>query len=200
MATESRDNTSSVSRKYAMTAAPFLIAMAAAYNWVIAPHVGYLHAMQRLEPVMDEMAHEGSLIDRVRDKKIARLEGLRTALAAARAELFTCEEAKAFIQNLQTVVERSGCTMAKADFIGGKKADKAAEPNLPIRVEPSGVDVTVVGEYGRVIMLLGLLRGQRQRIQVDSCRMDLLDPRSGRLECRLGLTIHIALQPGELGS
>lgn len=198
MATRNRDNTSSPSRKYAMTAAPLIIGMAAAYNWLIAPHVGYLHAMQRLEPVMDEMAHEGDLIGKVRDKKIAKLDALRTTLAAIHEELFTYEEAKAFIQSLQTVVERSGCTMAKADFVHEKRAGSATDPNLPVRVEPFGVDVTVIGEYGRIITLLELLWDQRQRIRVDSCLMDLLDPRTGRLECRFRLTIYALLPSGEL--
>ena len=42
----------SASRRYALTTAPFVIAAAALCNWVVWPHVGYLHAMQRLEPVM----------------------------------------------------------------------------------------------------------------------------------------------------
>ncbi|HQG47647.1 MAG TPA: hypothetical protein PK373_01055, partial [Sedimentisphaerales bacterium] len=45
-------------RRCVLTTALFVIAAAALYNWVFSPHIGYLRAMQRLEPVMDKMAEE----------------------------------------------------------------------------------------------------------------------------------------------
>lgn len=181
-----------------MTAALFLIGAAAAYNWVISPHVGYLHAVQRLEPVMDRMAQERDAIGGTRDEKLSKLGTLEGEMAAVREEFFTREGAKTFIHDLQALVENAGCTMVTADFTRQKKTDTAADPNLPFLFASSHADLKVVGDYGQIIGLFQSLREQRQKIQIDFCRMDLLDPRSGRLECRLGLTICTLLPSGEL--
>ena len=42
----------------ASSAALLAIGVLALYNWVLAPHVGYLHAVQRLGPVVDRVTEE----------------------------------------------------------------------------------------------------------------------------------------------
>ncbi|MEN6425638.1 MAG: hypothetical protein ABFE13_09765 [Phycisphaerales bacterium] len=196
--TTDRSHNTSAPRRYALTAAPFLIGAAALYNWVIAPHVGYLHAMQRLEPVITRMAEELDAVDETRDEKLSMMRGLRAELANVREGLFTSQEAKAFTHDLPTVVGKTGCVIGAVDF--SQDARETDDPNTPIAVEALHADCTIVGQYGQIVALLRSFREQRQRVWVDSCQMDLLDPRTGRLECRLGLTIYIALQPGELRS
>jgi hypothetical protein len=196
--TTDRSHSTSAPRRYALTAAPFLIGAAALYNWVVSPHVGYLHAMQRLEPVITRMAEELDAVDETRDEKLSTMRGLRAELANVQEGLFTSQEAKAFTQDLPMVVGKTGCAIGAVDF--SKDARETDDPNAPITVEALHADCTIVGQYEQIVALLQSLRERRQRIWVDSCQIDLLDPRTGRLECRLGLTIYIALQPGELRS
>jgi len=179
-------------------AAPFLIGVVAFYNWVLSPHLGYLHAMQRLEPVMTRMAEELDAADGTRDEKLATMRGLRTELARVREGLFTPQESKAFMQDLPMLVGKTGCTMGTVDFT--RDAPETDDPNVPVTIETLHADCTLLGQYEQIVVLLRSLREGRQKVWVDSCQIDLLDPRSGRLECRLRLTIHIVLQPGELRS
>jgi hypothetical protein len=178
-------------------AAPFVIAVAALYNWVISPHVGYLHAMQRLEPVMGRMAEEVDTVCGSLEEKLSTMRTLRGELAHLDGGLFTPEEAKAFLHDLQALVEKTGCVMTAADFARDKDARTAEDPNAPVAVETSHADLTVAGHYEQIVSLLRTLRDRRQKVWVDSCRLDLVDPRTGRLECQFGLTIYAAVQPGE---
>jgi len=186
------------SRRCALTAAPFLIGVLAVYNWVISPHIGYLHAMRRLEPVVDRMAEELDAVSGGFDEKCSTMRKLRGELAEVREGLFTREESKAFIRDLQTLVGKAGCTMVAADFTCGKKAKETEDPNVPVVVEALYANFTMMGQYEQIVAFLQMLREGQQKVWVDSCRIDLRDPRSGRLECRLGLAIYIVRQPGGL--
>ncbi|MEN6338189.1 MAG: hypothetical protein ABFE01_28360, partial [Phycisphaerales bacterium] len=116
MAASDPQNTSSASRRYAITAAPFVIGAIALYNWVISPHIGYLHAMQRLEPVMGRMADELDAVAGTLNEKLSTMRALRSELAKAREGLFSPEASAAFLRDLQALVETTGCRMTEADF------------------------------------------------------------------------------------
>ena len=197
MAKDHNDQSSKRGR-YALTAAPFVIGVAALYNWVVSPHVGYLHAMQRLEPVMDRMADELGAVSGCLDEKLATMRALRGELAMLQEGLFTREESKAFFHDLQVFVEETGCVMTKVDFTRDKITKGTEDPNVPVVVEACRADLTVAGQYEQVVALLRTLRERPRKVWIDSCRLDLVEPRSGRLECQLGLTLYALVQPGEL--
>ncbi len=171
----------------------------ASYNWVISPHVGYLHAMQRLEPVMDRMAEELNVITEGLDEKRGTLRALQRDLATIREGLFTPEEAKQFFRDLQALVEATGCAMISVDFTQGEKEVPATEdPNAVAIVAVSHADLNTAGSYEQIVLLLQTFRERRQKIWLDSCDLNLVDPRHGRLVCQFGLTIYAVLESGEL--
>jgi hypothetical protein len=192
------NNPSSDSRRFAATAAPLVIAVAALYNWVISPHVCYLHAVQRLEPVVGRMCDELGTVSGGLDGKLSTMRTLRGELAQVRKGLFTPEERETFLRDVQVLVEETGCTMTLADFTRKDDAKRPHDPNTPVLVEPAHADLTVGGQYEQIVALLQTLRGMPQRVWIDSCRLDLVDPPSGRLEGQFGLTIYAVLEPGEL--
>ncbi|HOV76817.1 MAG TPA: hypothetical protein PLS24_02215 [Sedimentisphaerales bacterium] len=79
-----------------MTTALFVIAAAALYNWVFSPHIGYLRAMQRLEPVMDKMAEELDTVAEGLDGKLANMRALRSDLSKLQEGLLPRRNAKRF--------------------------------------------------------------------------------------------------------
>lgn len=180
-----------------MAAAPLIIGAVALYNWTISPHVGYLHAMQRLQPVMGRMAEELDAIHGTLEEKRSTMRSLQRDLGRTRDGLFTPEESTAFLRSLQALAESTGCTMVGADFTVEEEADRISDPNTPVIAKASHVDLTVTGSYEPIVLLLQTLRERRQKVWVDSCNLNLADPRRGRLECQLGLTIYVVLQSGE---
>lgn len=192
-----RANTLNRSKRYALSLAPILIGAIALYNWVISPHVGYLHAMRRLEPMVDQMVEHRQRICGTLDAELHKLRALQRELAGAREKFFPREECKAFVHSLQSLVEQAGCTLIMAEFTRGEGTRQTPEPGAPAAVEALHVGMTVWGQYGQIITLLERLQENRRAVWVDSCRMDLLDSQEGRLECRLTLTSYVVLEQGE---
>jgi hypothetical protein len=185
------------SKRYVLSLAPILIGAIALYNWVISPHVGYLYAMQRLDPIVDQMVEQKQRIGNTLDAEHHKLRALQRELAGAREKLFLREESKAFVHNLQSLVEQAGCTLIMAEFTRGEDTRQTLERDAPEAVEALQVGLTVWGQYGQIITLLERLQENRRAIWVDSCHMALLDSQEGRLECRLTLTSYVVLGPGE---
>jgi hypothetical protein len=174
-----------------------VIAAGAAYDGVISPHIGYLCAMQRLEPAMDRMAGELDMICDTLEERLAALRSMRRELAETQERCFTYDECRQFMHVLQDLVEKAGCALVAADFTheadsGTTKADAFAV------VQSFHVDLTVTGQYEELIALFQGLGEGPQRIWVDSCRMGLLDPARGQMELQIDLTIHAVLRPEEL--
>lgn len=184
------------SKRYALLAAGFVIALAAAYNWVIAPHLGYLHAMERLEPAVNTMAGELGRISDTLDERWSRLRRLRRELAESRMQCFTAEECRRFMQALQDRVEEAGCLTVAVDFTRDDPPTADARPSAP--VQACHVDLTVVGKYEQMIMLFQELREGQEKIGVDSYRLDLLDSTRRQMELQIRLAIHAVLPPDEV--
>lgn len=145
---------------------------------------------------MDRMAEELDAVSGSLEEKLSTMRTLRSELARVREGLFSPEASAAFLRELQSLVESTGCITTEADFAREKEDRKDEDPNVPMVVEAAHADLTVTGSYEQIVSLLGMLQQQRQKVWVDSCRLDLVDPRKGRLECRLGLTLYAFPQPG----
>ncbi len=178
------------SKRHALSIALIVIGVAAMYNWILSPQVGYLRAVQRYQPVVDEIAEKTGTIGGSLDKKRQQLRTLQRELAEARDGIFTQEEAGMFLGNLQSFVEQTGCKVAGADFTPNDGTRQPREAKELAPVVTSQVDLTVVGQYDQVIALLERLQGNRKKVCVDSCALKLADVRSGRLECKLILILH----------
>jgi hypothetical protein len=70
---------------------------------------------------------------------------------------------------------------------------RVGQPGEPKEHPPataSHVDLTVSGVYDQIAALLERLQTNPRKTWVDSCSLKLSDLRSGRLECRLSLTLY----------
>lgn len=178
------------SKRNAISIALIAIGAAAMYNWILSPQVGYLRAVQRYQPVVDEMAQETGRIGGIQDEKRQQLRTLQRELAETRDGFFTREEARTFLGNLQSFVEQAGCKVAAADFTSDGRIGLPRKSGELDPVMTSQVNLTAVGQYDQIITLLERLQSNRKRVRVDSCRLALSDVRSGRLECKLILILH----------
>jgi hypothetical protein len=178
------------SKRTALSIAVIVIVAAAMYNWVLSPQVGYLRAVQRYRPVVNEMVEKTGKIGKTLDEKRRQLRTLQRELAETHDRFFTREEARTFLGNLQSFVEQTGCKVAAADLTSDGRTGQPRESKELASVVTSQVDLTAVGQYDQIIALLERLQGNRRRIRVDSCGLKLSDMRSGRLECKLILILH----------
>lgn len=180
------------SKRSVLSIALMAIGAAAMYNWILSPHVGYLRAVQRYQPIVDQVARETGVIGKTLDTKRQRLRSMQRELAGIHESLFTDAEAKAFLNSLQPFVERTGCVVAAANFPSGSdgQTEKSREPKERPPATAFRAGLTVAGQYDQIITLFERLQTNPKKIWVDSCDLKLSDLRSGRLECRVSLILY----------
>ncbi len=175
------------SKKRVFSAALILIGAAALSGWVVSPHVGYLHAMQRLEPVVGQMVQQRERIQGTLEEKLRTLRTLQRELVETGEGCFTRGQFKAFTYNLQSLVEQAGCSIVIVEFTHDADARQGSELRIPGAIHSLRVDVTVWGYYDQIIALLERLQDNQPMVRVDSFRTDLLSGQGGQLECRIAL-------------
>jgi len=168
-----------------------IIGVLALYTWVLSPHIGYLHAMQQLESAVDRVTEERERICSDRDTKIQRWRTLQRQMAEADEELFSADQAQTFVRGLLPWVEETGCAVVLADFPGDRKAAPAEDPNVPVSIAVSHLNLDAGGQPDQVRALLQRLEQRRPRVWIDSCRFEFSDGYSGRMSCSLVLTIYV---------
>lgn len=174
----------------ASSAALVIIGVLAMYSWVLSPHVGYLHAMQRFGSVVDRVAEEKDRICSTLDVKVSQWKTVQQELAELDQGVFTAEGAKAFVRGLLPLVEETGGVVVLADFTGNGKTNRIEEPNAPMVIDVSHLSLIALGQPDQVSALLQRLGDNRPRIWIDSCQCDFSDGDSGQVECNLVLTLY----------
>lgn len=174
----------------ASSAALIVIGGLALYNWVLTPHLGYLHAMQKYGAVVDGVTQEKNRIADTLEVKVSQWHRLQRELAELEAGVFTADQAKTFVRSLLPLVEETGCAVVTADFTGGGKTTRLEDPNQTVVIEMSHLSLDALGQPAQVSTLLERLRDSRPRISIDSCRFDFPDGGSGPVECHLALTVY----------
>jgi hypothetical protein len=167
-----------------------VIGVLALYNWVLAPHLGYLHAMQKYGAVVDCVTQEKNRIAEALEGKISQWHTLQRELAEMEDGVFTADQAKAFARSLLPLVEETGCAVVTADFAGAGKTTRVEDPNQTVAIEISHLSLDVSGQPEQVSALLERLRDHRPRISIDSCQFDFPDGGSGPVGCHLAMTIY----------
>ncbi len=177
--------------RHASSAALLAVGVLALYNWVLAPHVSYRHAVQRLGPVVGQVTQERERVCRMLDEKVGQWRTLQQDKAELDERVFTGEQARAFVRGLLPVVEETGCTVLRADFNPDAKTQRLDEPNVPVVIDVSRVNLDVLGQPDQVSVLLQQLRDSRPRAWIDSCQCDFSGGETGQVECNLVLALYV---------
>jgi Tfp pilus assembly protein PilO len=185
------------STRTTMSMSLIAIAGIAMYGWIVSPHVAYLHAVQKYEPVVKEVAKEKDDLCTALGLKQQRLQTMQSELSKLRDRLFTPDEAQGFLDSLETSCQKAGCSVTSIEFPGdGSRAETAKATELPV-VQVRRANLVVIGQYGQIVALLERLQDRPQQVGTDSCRIELLDVASARLKCDLTMTIWVACIGGD---
>jgi hypothetical protein len=176
--------------RHASSAALVLLGVVALYNWILAPQVGCLHAMQELGAMMERVAAEKERLDGTLETKVRQWQSLQRERTELEEGVFTTDGARAFLQGLLPLVEEVGCTIVLADLVGDNKTTRIEEPNVPIVVEVSHPSLVVSGQPDQVCALLQRLQENRPRVWIDFCQCDFPEGGTGPAECNLVLALY----------
>jgi hypothetical protein len=169
-----------------------IIATIAMYNWIVAPHVTYLFAVQQYESVFSNAIEKNKVIAREVKAKTKKLEAMYQQLASARSALFTPDQANAFFSDLQAVSEEAGCTVRSLNLVVSKPSfgDKRKQAGNTSGIIANSAMLTVSGQYSSIINLLEKLQNHRKKIWIDSFKMEIIDFSSAQLKCDMTIKIY----------
>ncbi len=179
------------SSRNAITTALIFIAAVAMYNWMVAPHVNYLFAVQRYEAVVDNIAHEKEIIIKALERNKANLQQLTDQLTSVRNSFFTPAEAKTFFSNLEAIAKDTDCILQSLNFTKQDRgvAFKRSQDDLHISAESA--TLSFIGSYDNIIAFLNKLQNRIQKVWIGSIRLRIFDIQSAKLKCDTTITIYV---------
>ena len=179
------------SSKQALFAASFVIVGVALYNWIVAPHVTYLRAVQKYEPVVERVAQEkASLKDLLVTRKRV-LEDLESQFGQIRPFLYTYEQARQLLGDLEAMAAEQRCTMTTVDLSSNRPTRIVGDEQESFLVEEVETSVTITGDYDGIMAFVGRLQSQQHKIWVRALSMELAGQDAERLRCRIDISIYV---------
>lgn len=183
-----------LSSKQGLLAASVVIAVLAMYNWIVAPHVTYLRAVQRYEPVVAQVAQEQvSVKDQmVESKKV--LEELEAQFDQVRSLLFSPGQVQPLTGDLEALAVQHRCALRSVDVRSGRPLRIAGDEQGSLVVDEVRIAMTVTGEYDGLMAFIGRVQAYERRICIRSLVMEPTGPDPRRLQCRIEIGIYMIVE------
>jgi CRISPR/Cas system CMR subunit Cmr4 (Cas7 group RAMP superfamily) len=169
------------------------------YNWIVAPHVNCLSAAQAYNWAVNKAVEKNKAASREIKTKTKKLEELNQQIAISRGALFTPDEAKKFLSNLQTISEEAGCTVRSLNIVmstpsskNKKKQHKGASVGIQDNsgIVSNSAMLTVTGEYNSIVRLVEKLQNQTKRIWMDSFKIETISSDPAQLKCDITIIVY----------
>ena len=177
--------------KNALYAAFILIVFIATYNWIIVPRLTYLSAVQKYRPVIGNIANENQTKSNTVRTKKQQLDELQARVKELHEALYTTEQAKQFMGNLQNTVAASGCTMNSLSFSEQSAGRTIGLSNDTIEITARSATLRIKGAYDGIEKLVEELQQQTKKVKIETLDIDVNNPLSGILECTMTVTIYV---------
>ena len=167
-----------------------LIGAVAMYSWIVAPHVDYLRAVQKYEPVLDDIAREKDELQDMVVRRRETLDEINKHFDDLSDRLFTYVQARELPKELGAAAEQYHCRVTTVDLsdepvsiFEGKIGDRS--------IDAMEAQVSVVGDYNGLTAFIKRLQGRDRKIWIHSLTMSVLDDKGGRLVCDMAMTIYV---------
>jgi hypothetical protein len=176
------------SRRNIVVAACVPIMMIALYNWFATPHLHYLQAAQRYEKTVGEIEKTSKIIGAEIQISQEKLDKVSKQFRQERMEFFGIDEAKSFLWNIQSEVEKNGCFVNTLTF--SPAIQIVAKDDNSIDIQQYQVNLSVIGQYEGIVKLLDFLQSRKEKVWVDTIELRLRDNVTKLLACDLSLSVY----------
>jgi len=186
------DNLAKLNRssRSAVFAALIIIAAIATYKRIVAPHVTYLFAAQQYESVLGNVVKKNKVIHNTVKVKKKKLEESREQFARLKSTLFTPNEAKEFLSDLEVTAKETDCAVYSLNFGASKPVPENKQNKDASGISANRAMLVVIGVYDNIIRLVEKLQMRAQGVWIDSLKMETLDGDFTRLKCDMTITIY----------
>jgi len=173
-----------------VSAVMIVLSAIAMYNWIVAPRAAYLRAVQKHEIVAGNIAQKSEVISKNVVAKRKELQELQEQFTKLRDTLFTPEQAKEFLSDLQTISEEAGCSVYSLNILTAAPSRERQQSQDTSYILPRSATLTVIGVYEKIIKLMERLQVRTQRVWVDSIKMEIFDYDSAEPKCDITITLY----------
>jgi Tfp pilus assembly protein PilO len=180
-----------IQSKWAVLAAPAVIAVVALYNWIVAPQVTYLRAVQKYEPVIMRMAKEKTDLQDLVASRRKELKDLENRLNQLRPALYTPDQARQLWSDLETLAVQQGCAVLNVSLGTGRPLPAGEQDPESLRVEVVNTTVTITGDYDGIMAFVGQLQSQPRKIWVIALGIEAAERDPRHLQCRVEISIYV---------
>jgi len=176
--------------KIAVSVMIVVIVSVAAYNWLVAPHISYLHAAEQYQFAVKNMATQNNVIKNSLNGRKEKLEKFRRDLAKTRAMIFTASGAKRFFSSIEAISSKADCLIYSINFLSEKNKSDAKSAQNVTGIIPQRVFVNFAGTFSNLIKFLTKLTDRPQKVSIDSIRIEATNSDPTLLECEMIFTIY----------
>ena len=189
MLLKNRTKSARFSRNAVLTALA-LIGIIAIYNWIVVPHANYLMAAQRCKSVIDTLTKKRELISKgmVIEKK--KLEKLQDEFEQVHTSLFDPVGVKQFFSDIEVMAEDTNCIIRSLNVLQPGSALKDNQSKAGSYITANRATLSVVGNYGNIVALMGKLQDRQQQVRIDSLSIKSIGSNSNQLECDMTITVY----------
>jgi hypothetical protein len=168
-----------------------LIGIFAIYNWIVVPHENYLMAAQRYKSVTDVLARKNEIISKDMMVKKKKLEKLQDEFEQVHTGLFDPVGAKEFFSDIDVMAESTNCIIRSLNVSQAESALKADQPKARGDITANHAALSVVGNYGNIVALIGKLQDRPQQVRINSLSIKLIGGDSNQLGCDMTITVYV---------
>ena len=162
----------------------------AAYNWIVSPQTGYLHAAKQYERMVGDAGKKTEFIKKQIATKQVELEKLHGEIAQIQNSFFSGEKAREFFMDIEPLSLQCNCNVVSLTFMADEtRRNRDAESDSPIVLKRASVDIT--GRYEDIMKFLAKLRDYTHRICINDLCIESSQPDVDKLNCGLIITIYV---------
>ena len=183
----------------AVYAALIGIAAVALYNWIVAPHLTYLRAVQHYGPIVDLISRQRVVLKDQMARRRTDLDGLETQFDQIRPLLYTQDQARQLLGDLEAMAAQHHCAITAVDLASDRPTPIVGSEQDPLQIQEIQTSLTVVGDYDGIMALLGQLQALPRKIWIRSLTMELTGPDTTRHQCRMDIGLYV-IQEKEIPS
>jgi len=186
------DNLAKLNRssRNAVFAGLVIIAAIAMFNRIAAPHLTCLFAAQQYESVLGNVVKKNKVIHNTIKVKKKKLEESREQFALLKSTLFTPNEAKKFLSDLEVTAKETNCVVNSLNFGAGEPVLENKQNKDASGISANHAMLVVIGVYDNIIRLVEKLQMRTRGVWIDSLKMEALDGDFTRLKCDMTITIY----------
>ena len=179
------------SSKVAVSIAFVTILAVAIYNWLVVPHATYLHAAEKYEFVVSDVAKQNTIIKSKNELKKKQLDEIRLNFNKVREKFFTADTAKEFFSDIEVIATQANCPINSINFLSNKSRRNSPDAQNSSFVIQKGVSVEFVCSYDNVINFFANLFNRPQLLSIRAMRIEPIYRDSSKLECEITFVVYI---------